>query len=212
MQHTMRKLTNKLTALALAGALCLGPLAGCGNTESELQPFDSSSDSLATEGYDSPAGDVTSVGTFTTQDVNGERYDETYFQQYKLTLVNVFTTWCSPCVEEIPYLDQLRQELAELGVGVVGIVLDAVNEDGSVAEDALETAQELAESTNAGYPFLLPDETWLNGRVKGINAVPETFFVDSEGNIVGEAYLGGRTLDEWKAVVEQELANLEDGQ
>ena len=33
----------------------------------------------------------------------------------------------------------------------------------------------------------------------------ETFFVDKNGNIVGETYSGSRSLDEWKAVVEKEL-------
>ena len=43
----------------------------------------------------------------------------------------------------------------------------------------------------------------MNGRLNGISAFPETFFVDKEGNIVGETYSGSHTLDEWKEIVEK---------
>ena len=48
----------------------------------------------------------------------------------------------------------------------------------------------------------------MNGRLNGINAFPETFFVDKDGNIVGETYSGSHDLKEWKEIVEKELANV----
>ena len=51
----------------------------------------------------------------------------------------------------------------------------------------------------------MPDEGYLNGRLAGIEAVPETFFVDKEGNIVGETYSGSRNFEKWKSIVEKEL-------
>lgn len=46
--------------------------------------------------------DVKSVGKFETTGIDGKTYTEKVFSDYDLTLVNVFTTWCSPCVKEIP--------------------------------------------------------------------------------------------------------------
>ena len=46
----------------------------------------------------------------------------------------------------------------------------------------------------------------MNGRLQGISAFPETFFVDKNGNIVGETYSGSHTLEEWKEIVEKELS------
>ena len=57
-------------------------------------------------------------------------YTEKVFSDYDLTLVNIFTTWCSPCVNEIPELEKLYEEMKEKGVGVVGVVLDTVGDDG----------------------------------------------------------------------------------
>lgn len=150
---------------------------------------------------------VSNVGSFETEDVLGEKYTQDLFNEYDLTLVNVFATWCSPCVEEMPELEQLRQEYEEKGVrlGVVGMVMDLKMENGSVDEGALERAQLLIERGGLQFPLLAPDEGNMNGRLQGLESYPETFFVDREGNIVSEAYLGARSAEEWAEIVDQEL-------
>ena len=96
-------------------------------------------------------------------------------------------------------------EMADKDVQVIGIVLDAVDSSGSIDEEAVENAKLLAEKTGAAYPFLIPDSGLMNGRLSGIDAIPETFFVDTEGNIVGETYVGAHSFDDWKGIVEKEL-------
>ena len=176
-------------------------------TLTEMTPFQQLS------AFDQPqetsnAGDSTNVGKFETKGVDGKDYTEKVFSDYDLTLVNVFTTWCSPCVNEIPELEKLYEEMKEKGVGVVGVVLDTVGDDAKQNEDTVKKAGVLKEKTKASYPFLVPDSTMMNGRLNGISAFPETFFVDKEGNIVGETYSGSHTLDEWKEIVEKELENV----
>ena len=124
------------------------------------------------------------------------------FADHDLTMINVFTTWCSPCIREIPDLEKLSKEMEGQGVQVIGIVLDIA---GNADEETIEKAKLLAEKTGASYPFLIPDAGYLNGRLAGISAVPETFFVDKEGNIVGETYSGSRPFEDWKGIVEAEL-------
>ena len=176
-------------------------------TLTEMTPFQQLS------AFDQPqetsnAGDSTNVGKFETKGVDGKDYTEKVFSDYDLTLVNVFTTWCSPCVNEIPELEKLYEEMKEKGVGVVGVVLDTVGDDAKQNEDTVKKAGVLKEKTKASYPFLVPDSTMMNGRLNGVSAFPETFFVDKEGNIVGETYSGSHTLDEWKEIVEKELKNI----
>ncbi len=150
-----------------------------------------------------------SLGEFSIQDITGKTYTNEIFQDYELTMVNAFTTWCTPCVNEIPDLEKLNQELTGQGVQIVGIVLDAVaDEKGTVDAETVEKAKLLAERTGASYPFLIPDADGLNGRLNGIQAVPETFFVDKNGTVVGETYTGSNSLEGWKQVVEAELASL----
>ena len=152
--------------------------------------------------------DVKSVGKFETTGIDGKTYTEKVFSDYDLTLVNIFTTWCSPCVKEIPELQELYKEMKDKGVGVAGVVLDTTDEKGNQDEEAVKKAGILQEKTKAEYPFLMPDTTMMNGRLQGISAFPETFFVDKDGNIVGDTYTGSHTLDEWKEIVEKELKNV----
>ena len=176
-------------------------------TFTEMTPFQQLS------AFDQPqdtsnAGDSTTVGKFETKGVDGKDYTEKVFSDYDLTLVNIFTTWCSPCVNEIPELEKLYEEMKDKGVGVVGVVLDTVGDDGKQDDATVKKAGVLQEKTKASYPFLIPDSTMMNGRLNGISAFPETFFVDKDGNIVGETYSGSHSLDEWKKIVEKELANV----
>ena len=162
--------------------------------------------------FDMPAEnanpDAGNVGAFETTDIDGNAYTEKVFSDYDLTLVNIFTTWCSPCVKEIPELQELYKEMKDKGVGVAGVVLDTTDEKGNQDEEAVKKAGILQEKTKAEYPFLTPDATMMNGRLQGISAFPETFFVDKDGNIVGDTYTGSHTLDEWKEIVEKELKNV----
>lgn len=178
--------------LLLCSLFCLAAFSGCG------AGTDSSS------GADKGTG-VQSLGTFAVKDIDGKTYTQEMFADYDLTMVNVFTTWCGPCVREIPDLEKLRNEMADQRVNIVGFVLNAASDSGDVDREAVETAKLLAQQTGAKYPFLIPDESWLNGRLAGIDTVPETFFVDKQGNIVGETYAGSRSLEEWQSIVEKEL-------
>jgi len=174
-------------AVLLAAVLCAAVLTACGKQG----------------GFEGP-----SLGKFTGQDINGNEYNQDMFKDYDLTLVNLFTTWCTPCVAEMPELEKLYQQWKEQGVNVVGFVLDVLDEDGKVVQENLEGAQELVKQTGVTYPVLIPDTTNLNGRLDGIDSFPETFFVDGDGNVVGKTYVGSNNLEGWQEVVENELASL----
>lgn len=186
------RVTGKCLSILLFCLFCLAALSGCGSG--------SESDSAADKG-----AKTESLGSFTMEDITGKTYTEELFTDWDLTMVNVFTTWCGPCIREIPELEKLKNNMADRGVNVVGIVLDAASDTGSKNEEAIENAKLLAQQTGASYPFLIPDESWMNGRLSGIDAVPETFFVDKTGNIIGETYSGSRSLEDWQSIVEKEL-------
>lgn len=189
--------------LSFLCALCLSALTFCTASASAASGSISLLDALPE-----------TVGEFETTDVNGEEITQDIFQDYDLTLVNIFATWCGPCVNEIPELEQIYQDLGEgYNLNVIGIVMDTVNEkfeQTKATEDAVETAKLLAEKTGATYPFVIPDSTALNGRLKDVEAFPETFFVDSEGNIVGDVYVGARDYDQWADIIIAEMNRLKD--
>ena len=101
--------------------------------------------------------------------------------------------------------------MKEKGVGVVGMVIDSVGEDGTTDEDTVKKAQILKEKTGVTYPLLIPDAGNMNGRISGLSSFPESFFVDKDGNIVGDPIMGSKNLEDWKAAVEDALEKINSG-
>ncbi len=200
-----KKLLQALSILGMCSVIIAGGCASGEDSSSKLKEDAAQEEKADQEILDaggSEASDGGSLGEFSMEDVNGETYTQEMFADHDLTMINVFTTWCSPCIREIPDLEKLSKEMEDQGVQVVGIVLDVA---GNADEETIEKAKLLAEKTGAAYPFLIPDAGYLNGRLAGISAVPETFFADKEGNIVGETYSGSRSFEDWKGIVEKEL-------
>lgn len=53
--------------------------------------------------------------------LDGNKADSSLFAENKLTLVNVWNVGCTPCVQEIPILDQLNKEYEGKGVAIKGL-------------------------------------------------------------------------------------------
>ena len=146
----------------------------------------------------------TAFTSFDAEDIFGAKVSSKVFEENKLTVVNLFTTWCAPCVSELPDLAKLDKELED--IGFIGIVLD-INEGDGVSESALRYAKELCNDSGAEYPYLIPDES-LVAFCRNIYNVPTTYFVDSDGKIVGDPIAGSNTASEWKEIIEQKLEML----
>ncbi|QIB69422.1 TlpA family protein disulfide reductase [Aminipila butyrica] len=203
---------KRLFLLGLAALLTLSMLSGCSQPATDMQldkEKDGGTNTLGVQDTIQPVASktATSVGDFKAQDLAGNTVTKDIFSNYDLTLVNVFTTWCSPCIEEIPELNEVYKEMADKKVNVIGIVLD-VNEDGKIDSSKMDKLNKIIESTKAEYMVLLPDDVLRTGLLKDISSVPQTFFVDKDGNIVGETYLGSRNKSEWLKVIETEQKNL----
>ena len=152
---------------------------------------------------------VTDLSNIVTKDIHGKEFSSKDFANYDLTMVNVFATWCTACIQEIPDLVEVQKEMQAKGVNIIGIVTDTVDDTGENRE-ALEKAKLIQEKTKANYSFLMPDKTNFNGRLNGIQALPETFFVDKNGQIVGGTYSGSHNKKDWAAIIEKELSALKN--
>lgn len=158
-----------------------------------------------------PSGkEIANIASVSTETLDGEAFTGKDFAKYELTMVNVLATWCTACVQEIPDIEKMYQEMKAKGVNVVGIVLDTVSDvdaSGNVVEDQsmIDLAKRIQKVTGATYPILKPDASLLNGRLKDNYALPETFFVDKNGNIVGETYNGSHSYEEWMKITQDIL-------
>ena len=199
-------------ALGLAAAVCLVlGLAACGG---EAGSFSTGTTSPAASAAQSAPASEASSGTvntapgilsaFNAQDLAGNTVTQEVLEGHTLTMVNVWATFCGPCIKEMPELGELSAEYADRGVQIIGMVSDVWTADGAIDPDQVALAQEIADTTGADYLHIIPGED-LYGLLVQINTVPTTFFVDEAGHQVGSAYLGARDKEAWQKILDQML-------
>lgn len=155
--------------------------------------------------YQVPQKDGT-LSSFTAYDLNGVPVDESLFADDRLTMINIWATFCGPCLREMPELGKLSADYAQRGVQIVGIVADVpLRADGTYPPDMVETAQALVAQTGAGYRHLLPSADLISAKLGEVDAVPETIFVDRQGKQVGQSYVGSRSGEDWSKIIDSLL-------
>jgi len=145
---------------------------------------------------------------FQTKDIYGADVGHEIFQGYDLTMVNVWGTFCGPCLDEMPDLGELQNEYEPKGVNIVGIVVDVQDENLEIISEQIELAKDIAEGTGADYTHLLLS-TGMLPVLRQFDAIPASFFVDGSGNIVSETYIGSRSKEEWIEIIEANKNNQE---
>ena len=135
---------------------------------------------------------------FTAKTVSGEDISSDLFKDSKLTVVNVWGSWCGPCVQEIPELQKLYESMKEKDVNVIGLAQDAGTD--------LDAVKEIIDKNKVTYQNIVPEGA-TEDFVMSLMAFPTTFFVDSDRNIVG-VIQGGRNLEAFTAAVEGVLEKL----
>ena len=124
---------------------------------------------------------------FVTMDMDGNVVTHEIFAEHDLTMVNVWATWCGYCIEEMPEFAALNERLAGHNGALITICDDAAVEP--------ELTALILESVGANFPTLLATADMYSGILSSVYAFPTTFFVDSEGNMVGEPIVGVPSLE-----------------
>ncbi|MDR1262139.1 MAG: TlpA family protein disulfide reductase [Oscillospiraceae bacterium] len=147
--------------------------------------------------------------TFTTVSLSGEEITESTFAGNKLTILNVFATWCPPCIAELPDLGLVAAEYASKGVQLVGLLEDGViATTGKPDNKVIEQANTLLANAQAEYLVILPDASLREKFLASLQYVPTTFFLDETGTVV-ETLIGSRDAEEWAKQIDAVLAKLE---
>lgn len=147
---------------------------------------------------------------FTSEDLDGNAVDSSIFEGYPVTMVNVWATFCTPCINEMPDLGELAAEYAPKGLQIIGIVSDVSDYNGGYSEEMTDLAREIVDATGADYLHLMPSTDLIERKLGEIQAVPTTFFVDENGAEIGEMLVGARSADDWRAVFDDLLATYGD--
>lgn len=189
---------KKFFALLLSAVLVLS-LAACGKNEGTVNVSGEGDISTSYK-----AEEDERILSFTASDIYGNEVSSDIFKDSKITVVNIWGTFCSPCIYEMPFLGELSREYDKSQVQLLGIVSDSVDYFGEEDSNAVALAQEIAEETKADYTHIVPSMEVLEF-LYDVTAVPTTFFIDSEGRVIGEAVVGAREKDAWKEIIDNLL-------
>lgn len=208
------KRKNLVLALAILSSLAL---AACGNsvktetkasveTEATTEKAAEKASEKASEAAGEQKASNFSVSDksleFTTENLALESVDSSIFGEKDLTVLNVWGTFCGPCIQEMPELGEWQRSLPD-NVQIIGLVADVAGKEDA---DHIELANTILDKTNAHFTNIIPNNDFAE-LLSGVVGVPTTFFINKEGKIVGKPIVGAQ-VPKYKAFVEEYLKTL----
>lgn len=108
---------------------------------------------------------------FTLPDTKGSNQRLKEFRG-NVVLLNFWASWCGPCRQEMPILDELHKKYEKLGFVVIG-----VNLDGNKSQ-----ADKYLKDVDIHFPILYGGDSDI-GEQYSIDAMPTTYIIDNLGNL-----------------------------
>lgn len=144
------------------------------------------------------------VFTFDFKDANGNTVNLSNYKD-KLLVLNFWTSWCGPCVMEIPDLNRLytdygsnSDKLVLIGVGNPNAELTY-----GVKGNGLALLNKGITDNNIQYPVIVDDYEYLT-KTFNINSFPMTFIIKNE--VVVDVLVGAQSYDTFKKMIDKNLS------
>ncbi len=114
-----------------------------------------------------------------------------------VVMINFWATWCGPCRQEMPLLDDLYNRYQRVGFNLLGVNID----------DDSSRAMNMVHELGVNFPVLFDDRKEVS-RMYDVDAMPVTVLVDREGNVryVHQGYRPGYEemyLDEIRSLLRE---------
>lgn len=105
--------------------------------------------------------------------LDGKKVDSDQFEG-KVLLITFFATWCPPCMQEIPSLIDLQNDLQDKGFSVIAISMD---------QGGSKTVKKVIDKTGINYPVLMADSD-VTRDFGGIIGIPTSFLINQKGHVI----------------------------
>ncbi|MBN8429799.1 MULTISPECIES: TlpA disulfide reductase family protein [Microbulbifer] len=114
-------------------------------------------------------------------------------QRGEVIMLNFWASWCGPCREEMPLLNDLHARYEPVGFQVWGVNVDANRED----------AQAMLNKIPVEFPVLFDAQSQVS-KMFGVQAMPSSVFIDRDGNVryVHKGYRSGDEA-EYKKIIKE---------
>lgn len=139
------------------------------------------------------------LSNFVSIDLDGNTVTHDIFSGSKLTMVYVWAVNSGPCIDDMPTILEVAEDNAKKGVQTIGIIADLSD------QKKVSATSKAIQQAGIKFTQLLPTEELCEAKLYDIKRVPVTFFVDREGNQVGEDHMGKITRSSWGKIVDSYL-------
>ena len=114
---------------------------------------------------------------FSFEDVNGNIVTSADLKG-KYVLIDIWATWCGPCVQEVPYLNKLEEKLHGKEIAFMSLSIDE--------EKMKETWKKMVKEKEMGGLQLLAPGGWENPFVQAyeVKAIPRFILLNKEGKVM----------------------------
>ncbi|WDV45468.1 TlpA disulfide reductase family protein [Clostridiaceae bacterium M8S5] len=133
---------------------------------------------------------------FSTKDTKGNSINSEIFKEHDITLINLWSVGCNPCIEEMPELEKISKKF-EGKVRVLGLV----------SEQEKDEAKDILKQKNISYTNLLENKELTTQITKYFDYIPVTLVVNKEGKILDEFVPGGADYEHFKKIITKALKN-----
>lgn len=134
-----------------------------------------------------------------TVDLNGKVVTDKIFKKAKVTMINIWTTSCGPCIEEMPDINEVYKKRPK-DTNIISILVTDKND-----VDDIKRGKEIMEKSGVDFKTLIPDNVLKNQIADKTNLFPTNIFVDSNGKIIDKVYLGGRSKEDYTKALNEKL-------
>ncbi len=97
----------------------------------------------------------------------------------KIVLLDFWATWCKPCLEYMPSLQQLYTSYSDQGFVVLGISIDE-------GKDRVKKIRKFIDKAGISYPIFLDGKHTPAWHIFKVKAIPALFLIDGNGKIVAQ--------------------------
>ena len=167
----------------------------------DVQEDTANADSQQETADDEAVAEGEYVLKFNAKTIDGEEITSDILADSKITMINVWATYCNPCVQEMPVLGEIAESYDKADLQVIGIISDV---QAGASQGEIDQAKSLIETREANYPHLLLNHSLVENLVNGVTVVPTTFFVNSKGEPVGYI-IGANDKETWVNIIEDLL-------
>ena len=155
-----------------------------------------------------PAGPTVSSGDsfpkFDAVDFKGNPVTSDVFKDSPVTIMSIWFTGCKGCIDEMPTLQKISEELKDKNVKVMSICLDPYDD-----KKIKEEAEKIIEAKGVKYPNLAvkPSEE-IDNYLKNLTAFPTTLLIGRDGKIIDNISLGSQEkIDELYKKIDEIIAS-----